>query len=271
MKARKGVTRKSDIYGPILERIFREKYRAGASEVTFTSGEIAAAAKALRLKPANRPDVLYSFRYRKPLPKSIQQSAPDNEYWVILGRGRGRYAFVLRRDSNFRPNLDLLETKIPDATPGIIAKYALTDEQALLAKLRYNRLIDIFTGITCYSLQSHLRTAVKDLGQIETDEVYIGLDKHGAHFVFPVQAKGGNDSLGTVQVEQDIQMCLEKFPGLICRPVGAQFVSSASIALFEFAAVEQGVKIASERHYRLVASDALSPEDLAQYSLSASK
>jgi hypothetical protein len=46
--------------------------------------------------------------------------------------------------------------KVPDATPGVIAKYALSDEQALLAKLRYNRLVDLFTAITCYSLQSHL-------------------------------------------------------------------------------------------------------------------
>lgn len=65
----------------------------------------------------------------------------------------------------------LAETKIPDSTPGIIAKYALNDEQALLAKVRYNRLIDIFTGVACYSLQSHLRTTVPKIGQVETDEI----------------------------------------------------------------------------------------------------
>ncbi len=29
-----------------------------------------------------------------------------------------------------------------------IEMYALSDEQALLAKLRYNRLLDVFTGVT---------------------------------------------------------------------------------------------------------------------------
>lgn len=29
--------------------------------------------------------------------------------------------------------------KVPDSTPGLIVKYALSDEQALLAKARYNR------------------------------------------------------------------------------------------------------------------------------------
>ena len=91
--------------------------------------------------------------------------------------------------------------------------YALNDEQALLAKLRYNRLIDIFTGVACYSLQSHLRTFVEEVGQTETDEIYVGVDKRGAQFVFPVQAKGARDRINVVQIEQDIAMCAEKFPG----------------------------------------------------------
>ena len=98
-------------------------------------------------------------------------------------------------------------TKIPDATPGIVAKYALGDEQALLARVRYNRLIDIFTGVVCYSLQNHLRTFVAGVGQIETDELYVGVDKKGAHFIFPIQAKGGSDQLNIVQIEQDFEVC----------------------------------------------------------------
>src|SRR5271157_4057421 len=38
------------------------------------------------------------------------------------------------------------------------SQYKFTDEQALLAKVRYTRLIDTFLGITAYSLQNHLRT-----------------------------------------------------------------------------------------------------------------
>ena len=93
------------------------------------------------------------------------------------------------------PSEILAETKVPDATPGIIGMYALNDEQALLAKLRYNRLIDVFTGVTCYSLQSHLRTTAPGVGQIETDEIYVGIDRRGVHYVIPVQAKGGRDAV----------------------------------------------------------------------------
>ena len=62
-------------------------------------------------------------------------------------------------DSEFvEPDAMLATTKIPDGTPSIVRKYSISDEQALSAIVRYNRLIDIFLGVTCYSLQNHLRT-----------------------------------------------------------------------------------------------------------------
>ncbi len=143
--------------------------------------------------------------------------------------------------------------------------YALSDEQALLAKVRYNRLIDIFTGVTCYSLQSHLRTAVSGIGQVETDEIYVGVDRRGAQYVFPVQAKGGNDKLSIMQIEQDFALCAAKFPLLICRPIAAQFVGADLIALFDFEESENGVAVSSERQYRLMPSDGITAADLTLY------
>ena len=163
------------------------------------------------------------------------------------------------------PNNLLVETKIPDATPGIIARYAFGDEQGLLVKLRYNRLIDIFTSVTCYSLQNHLRTTVPDMGQVETDEIYVGLDQFGAHYIFPVQAKGGTDQLGIVQIEQDFALCANKFPALICRPIAAQFMEDNLIALFSFETTENGIAISDEKHYRLVLPEHLTDEELAAY------
>ena len=163
------------------------------------------------------------------------------------------------------PNELLAEIKVPDSTPGLIETYALNDEQALLAKLRYNRLIDVFSGVTCYSLQSHLRTAVAGIGQVETDEVYIGLDRRGVHYVFPVQAKGGHDVLNVVQIEQDFAVCAAKFPALVCRPIAAQFMGENLIALFDFVRDDSGVAVSSEKHYRLAAPESLTPEDLKAY------
>ncbi|HMV26057.1 MAG TPA: endonuclease, partial [bacterium] len=179
--------------------------------------------------------------------------------------GQSKYKFVIAKFANIHPSEILSQTKIPNATPGIIESYAFSDEQALLAKIRYNRLIDIFTGIACYSLQSHLRSNVSDLGQIETDEIYVGIDKKGVHYIIPVQAKGSADKLGIVQIEQDIALCKSKFPNLVAKPIGAQFITDDLIALFEFEISENGITVVSEKHYRLVNPENLSPHELLSY------
>jgi hypothetical protein len=222
------MTRPPNRYRQLIECIFFQHFRPGDTEVTFDRAEIESAAETLGLVlPKNLGDILYSFRYRTPLPDAIRAAAPAEHEWVIRPAGRGRYRMVAVARARIRPSQMLAETRIPEATPDVVARYALGDEQALLARLRYNRLIDVFTGVTCYSLQSHLRTSVPGLGQVETDEVYVGVDQRGAHYVFPVQAKGGRDELSVVQIEQDAAMCAARLPELICRPLGAQFMPRA--------------------------------------------
>jgi hypothetical protein len=224
------------------------------------------AATKLTIKlPKNQGDALYSFRFRSALPDDIVKTAPSGQCWIIRLAGRGRYKFVLVAAGLIIPNELLTETKIPDSTPGVIDLYALGDEQALLAKLHYNRLIDVFLGLTCYRLQSHLRTAVQSMGQMETDEVYVGVDCKGVHRVIPVQAKGGNDKLSIVQVEQDMALCADKWPNLVCVPVAAQFMKDDIIALFSFAEGDKGIGIAAEQHYRLTPRSEMTEADWSEY------
>lgn len=257
---------KPNRYQALISRIFHDHYGKGKTEFEFEREELRTNAKKLKIVvPDNLGDVIYSFRYRTPLPSDIVKTAPEGKEWIIEPAGQSRYRFKLAKISRIVPNEKLLAIKIPDATPEIITANALTDEQALLAKVRYNRLIDIFLGITTYSLQSHLRTTVENMGQIEIDEVYVGVNRNGQQFVVPVQAKGGNDKLGTIQTRQDIACCGEKFADLTCRPVSAQFMSGDVIALFELAMQGSEVRIAEERHYQLVPAESIKPEDLQYY------
>lgn len=256
-------------YDRIISAIFAEKYD-GSNSFGFDREDIARVASELGLpRPKNLGDVVYSFRFRHNLPQSIRDAAPPDRVWIIRLAGTARYRFVAVETAEIVPSSFIGEIKIPDSTPGVIAKYALSDEQALLAKVRYNRLLDLFTGVSTYSLQSHLRTQLREVGQVETDELYEGLDRHGAHYVFPVQAKGGRDRLGIVQIEQDYALCALKFPKLICRPIGAQFLEQDLIALFEFKGDSNGVSLSDEKHYRLVAPEELSTDDLERYRISA--
>jgi hypothetical protein len=253
-------------YSRIIEKIFLSRFKPGASEVLFEREDLIRVARKLGVKlPKNLGDVIYSFRYRTPLPESIRRKAPEGKEWIIRPAGPAKYCFVAIERAMVQPSKMLAQTKVPDATPGVIQMYALSDEQALLAKLRYNRLIEVFTGVTCYSLQNHLRTTVPKLGQIETDEIYVGVDKKGVHYVLPVQAKGGNDRLSIVQIEQDIAMCATKFQHLICRAIGAQFMQDDLIALFEFEQGKQGISIVAEKHYRLVPGEEVTEADLMSY------
>ncbi len=258
--------RDRNVYSAIIERIFHSKYSRGKREVPFEREDLINSARALGIEiPKNLGDLICSFRYRANLPESISETAGQGRTWVIKPAGRGKYCFVLVPDRPLVPNPNFSITKVPDSTPGVVSKYAMSDEQALLAKLRYSRLVDIFSGVTCYSLQNHLRTTVPGIGQVETDELYVGVDRKGVHYVFPVQAKGGMDRLSPIQVEQDVAVCTHKFSALVCRPIGAQFLDDDIIALFEFELDADGVTIAFERHYRLVSPDEVTEKDLENY------
>lgn len=247
------MAKKGEAYNRIIEKIFFDNYNDDESEFVFIRRDIIDAkdelAPELDLNPG---DVPYSYRYRRPFPKKILDTQPDEKEWIIEGAGRSKYRFKLVPATRIVPNKNLAKTSIPDSTPEIIRAYALDDEQALLAILRYNRLIDTFLGLTTYSLQNHLRTSVEGIGQIEIDELYIGIDKYGCHYIIPVQAKGGKDQIGVVQTTQDIKFAAEKFSGMRCKAVSAQFMEDGVVALFDLTVQNERVRIVDEQHYQLI-------------------
>ena len=254
-------------YAAIIARVFANHHGAGVDSFEFSRGELVEVARELMIElPKNVGDLIYSFRYRNALPSSILGTERNGLEWIIEGAGRAKYRFRLVRLNRIVPRDELLTIKVPDSTPEIIAAYALGDEQALLAKVRYNRLVDIFLGITTYSLKNHLRTTVKDVGQIEIDEIYVGVDRNGQQYVVPVQAKGGADKHGAVQTQQDVAFCRQAFPQLACRPISAQFMSDDRIAMFELAVVGDMIKVVEERHYQLVMASEITSADMDRYS-----
>lgn len=282
-------------YGAIIERIFDRHWKPGLTQFSFDRTEIGAVAEQLHNEgitakklPKNLGDVVYTFRHRKSLPKRILDTVPKTEGWkgwLILGDGDAKYRFRLSKLIHIEPTAGLLAISIPDATPEIILKYRLGDEQALLAKIRYNRLIDTFLGITAYSLQNHLRTKLPNYGQIEIDELYTGIDRDGRHYIVPVQAKGTSDKLGAIQTIQDVMYCSlapevdpplggktrskskkkeqrRDFSKLKCRAVSAQLLRDRGeeiIAMFELVFDGDEVRIKEQRHYKLVPAEDAHP------------
>ncbi len=257
----------SNRYARLISAIFKAHYKKVHKSFTFKRTEIESfAAKMDIALPKNLGDLIYSFRYRQPLPTEIERTAPKGYEWVIELAGTSVYRFRLVKINRIVPSPNYFVIKIPDATPELVTMYAMSDEQALLAKVRYNRLVDIFLRVTAYSLQNHLRTTVPKMGQIETDEVYVGVRNTGEQFIIPVQAKGGNDQIGAVQVRQDIAMCRDRYPHLTCRPIAVQFTRDEDghqvIVMFELCEGREDMKVVDEKQYRLVPETEISNSDI---------
>lgn len=258
--------RAANRYAAIIEKIFFAHWKKGMKEFEFDRTEIKDWADKLKIDlPNNIGDLIYSFRFRMPLPQSIRDTETKGMQWHIQLAGRAHYRFKLAKENRIVPRPELVTIKVPDATPELIGSYALDDEQALLAIVRYNRLVDIFLGLTTYSLQNHLRTTVKGMGQIEIDELYVGIDTRGCHYVIPVQAKGGNDQISIVQTQQDIQACAEKFEGVKCRALSVQFMDDDIIAMFELTVEKDEIRVVDERHYKLVPAEDLDKKAVRNY------
>src|SRR5208337_1960508 len=120
------------------------------------------------------------------------------------------------------------------ATPEIVLEYAGGDEQGLLAKVHYNRLLDVFLGVTCYHLQNHWRTSIKNKGQCEIDDLYVGLDTNGKQYVLPIEAKCSREHLSKTQIAQMIDFARERYQRLKIRPIGVQEMQDGDITLVEF-------------------------------------
>ena len=101
-------------YTRILEAIFARHYKKGVSEIDFQRTEFSQVAEELGIiLPKNLGDVLYSFRYRILLPKSISSKAPKGYEWIIRPAGKGKYKLVIVKQSVVAPSRILAETKIP--------------------------------------------------------------------------------------------------------------------------------------------------------------
>lgn len=135
-------------YDDVIERVFSKNYTDGDIKVSFDRNELAQACDDLEIsRIKNLGDIPYSYRFRRELPDSIKATCKTDYEWIIVGTGIGTYEFRLASPGKIVPTSNRRKIKVPDATPEIVRRYAPgTDEQALLTKVRYNRLVDIFTG-----------------------------------------------------------------------------------------------------------------------------
>lgn len=108
-------------YNALIVGIFKNHYKKGLESFEFAREEIETVAANLKIKlPKNLGDVIYSFRYRKDLPKEITDTATGKRTWIIAPAGQAKYRFHVATVGRIVPRSDLIAIKIPDSTPEII-------------------------------------------------------------------------------------------------------------------------------------------------------
>lgn len=88
-------------YQALIADIFFQGHRKDVTVIPFTRVELLANAEKLGIElPRNPGDIIYSFRYRNPLPAKVLKTQPKGMEWVIEGTGKAKYEFRLVKGGN---------------------------------------------------------------------------------------------------------------------------------------------------------------------------
>jgi hypothetical protein len=192
----KGLKRISNDYGAAFVATYREaKLKAMApDDIPFSKLRLVHHGSELvrhglskrKLVVKNFPDALYTFRARADLPTEILADG----HFAIVGRGKGLYAFVkIPTPNRLRFPVRMKAARIQNQVPDWVRHYMGNDEQGMLTKIQANDLIAKYLELnSSFRLQSHLRIGVKEYGQVEVDELYVGRTNAG-HVGIAVEAK----------------------------------------------------------------------------------
>jgi hypothetical protein len=258
----------SVVYVPVILRLFKERYRPGASSVIFSLDDVRNAVEAVRAESSNPnkissrnpADVVYRMRSRTKLPAEIL----DKGFHILRPIGRGQYQFERAAAGIIEaPATEPLSTI--DQTPMPVRRLlpetmAEMDEQALLSIVGYCQLLDHFTGMRIYRLRSHVRKSVPGVGQAELDAIDVGIAaaEDDLPVVFPIEAKAAADALNRVQVHNMIQYAKHYYPNLAVRPLALKVDFQSVVHLMEFnvAARPSDLRVVKAASYIINTSEA---------------
>lgn len=187
-----------------------------------------------QLAVKNIPDIIYTFRARADLPREIL----EHGHFAIIGRGKGLYAFAkIPKANRIRIPDSMRECKCKNEIPAWVNPYMSNDEQGMLTAVSANNLVLRHLGLEkAYRLQSHLRLGVRQYGQVEVDEVYLGESHNGIHVGIAVEAKdqNENDLLNVSQLFGTSQALRQLFPQIKHHLLGIKPDRRGAICICEF-------------------------------------
>lgn len=225
-------------YARVIERVFSEKLeKYDANEpIPFRRADLERAIEELDVSVGNVPDIPYTYRSRRQLPENIL----DRGYTAVViddSREGEDPTYLFTRREQLIPipeDVDREQNTSTSLLPDPVRRYISDDEQGALTQVRYAGLLDEFTGLDTYHLQSHLRMRVSGR-EAELDDLYIGVSDDGSHHALAVEAKGADETLNKNQLARNTRGIENKpeYPDSV-RTLGVKLDDDGQFFLFEF-------------------------------------
>lgn len=230
-------------YEPVIKWVFEKKAEEYGTEeeIPFRRSDLEDAMDDLDITIGNVPDVPYAYRSRRPLPNEI---ANHGYTAIIIDDSREgadpTYMFTKREQLIPVPEVvDETHKTSSSVLPDPVRAYIGQDEQGALTQVRYTGLLDDFTGLDCYHLQSHLRMRVRGR-EAELDDLYVGVDETGRHHALAVEAKGVGETLNRNQLTRNTRGIEHKsgYPDSV-KTLAVKLDDNGHFYLFEFKVYEE--------------------------------
>ncbi|GGM57133.1 hypothetical protein J2752_000959 [Halarchaeum rubridurum] len=231
-------------YEPIITWVFEQQAEEYGTdeEIPFHRDHIEQAMEALDIHVGNVPDIPYAYRSRRPLPDQIAQYGYTAV--VIDDKREGEDpTYLFTKTEQLIPVPEVVDethrTSI-DALPDPVHEYIGKDEQGVLTQVRYAGLLDDFTGLDTYHLQSHLRMRVRGR-EAELDDLYVGVDPDGDHVALAIEAKGDGETLNRNQLIRNTRGIEDepRYPDSV-RTLAVKLDEEGYFYLFEFEVFRDG-------------------------------
>ena len=243
-------------YEDTIIQVFNNKLDDGYNteeEIPFDRTDLQKAMDELDITVRNVPDIPYAYRSRRQLPDSLKEHGYNAIILDDQGSADAVYLFTKTEQLIEVPDeFDQTYVTTAEDLPEPVQAYIGKDEQGVLTQVRYTGLLDDFTGMDTYHLQSHLRMRVRNR-EAELDDFYVGVDEEDEHHALAVEAKGVGETLNKNQLIRNTRGIEQnsKFPNSV-RTIAVKIDDNDFFYLFEFDVYEEDDedKIEMERAWR---------------------
>lgn len=246
-------------YEDTIITVFENKLESGYSteeDIPFDREDLRSALDELDINVRNVPDIPYAYRSRRKLPGEIGKHGYNA---IILDDSRegadATYLFTKKKQLIPIPDtVDEVKYTSKEELPKLVRPYIQEGEQAVLTQIRYAGLINDFTGLRTYHLQSHARMRVNNR-EAELDDLYIGVDGNGEHHAIAVEAKGKQETLNKNQLIRNTRGIEQKeyYPDSVFT-LAVKLDENGHFYLFEFEIQEgtEGFSVEKERVWKYI-------------------